>query len=91
MSSIDEIREARIKKLALLRERAVDPYPAQSKREISLKDAVDNFSDLESEVDLILLDRYFYTSAVYQIGSGLTPKEILQINHTSNVFSCLSL
>src|SRR3990170_8515556 len=49
MSSIDEIREARIKKLELLRERGVDPYPAQSKREISLKDAVDNFSDLEKE------------------------------------------
>src|SRR3989339_1117956 len=49
MSSIDEIREARIKKLELLRERGVDPYPAQSKREISLKDAVDNFSDLEKK------------------------------------------
>jgi len=39
-----------------------------------------NFSGLENEVDFILMDRYFYTSAVYQIGSGLTPKEILQIN-----------
>src|SRR3989339_738606 len=52
MSSIDEIREARIKKLELLRERGVDPYPAQSKREISLKDAVDNFSDLEKSQEM---------------------------------------
>lgn len=34
---------------------------------------------LSKELDLILLDRYFYTSAVYQRGI-LTPKEILQIN-----------
>lgn len=39
-----------------------------------------NFSGLENEADFILMDRYFYTSAVYQIGSGLTPEEILQIN-----------
>jgi len=39
-----------------------------------------NFSDLETDVDFILMDRYFYTSAVYQISSGLKPKEILQIN-----------
>lgn len=33
-----------------------------------------NFSGLEGNVDFILMDRYFYTSAVYQIGSGLTPE-----------------
>lgn len=49
MSSIDEIRDARIKKLELLRERGVDPYPADSKREISLKEAIENFEKLESE------------------------------------------
>lgn len=47
MSSIDEIRDARIKKLALLRERGVNPYPAESKREISLKEAVEKFAELE--------------------------------------------
>lgn len=47
MSSIDEIRDARIKKLELLRKRGVNPYPAESKREISLKDAVENFENLE--------------------------------------------
>jgi len=39
-----------------------------------------NFSHLENKINFILLDRYFYTSAVYQVSSGLTPKEILQIN-----------
>ena len=37
MSSIDEIRDARIKKLELLRSKNINPYPAESKREISLK------------------------------------------------------
>ena len=39
-----------------------------------------NFSNLENKIDLILMDRYFYTSAVYQASSGLKPEEILQIN-----------
>lgn len=49
MSSIDEIRDARIHKLQLLKEAGMNPYPAESKREISLKDATDNFDSLESE------------------------------------------
>jgi len=47
MSSIDEIKDTRIKKLQLLRQRGMNPYPAESKREISLKNAVDGFNDLE--------------------------------------------
>jgi lysyl-tRNA synthetase class 2 len=47
MSSIDEIRDARIKKLELLKKRGCEAYPANSKREISLKDAVDDFENLE--------------------------------------------
>ena len=39
-----------------------------------------NFSKLENEIDFILMDRYLYTSAVYQVGSGLRPDEILRIN-----------
>ena len=37
MSSIDEIRDARINKLKLLKEKGVSAYPAEVKREISLK------------------------------------------------------
>ncbi|MFA5791657.1 MAG: lysine--tRNA ligase [Candidatus Paceibacterota bacterium] len=47
MSSIDEIRDTRIKKLKLLEARGINPYPAESKREISLKEVVLNFDVLE--------------------------------------------
>jgi lysyl-tRNA synthetase class 2 len=46
MSSIDEIRNARIKKLKLLRDRGMNPYPAESQREITLQGAVDDFGAL---------------------------------------------
>lgn len=47
MSSIDEIRDARIKKLELLKKKGVDPYPALAKREISLQEAIRDFDQLE--------------------------------------------
>ncbi len=47
MSSIDEIRDARIKKLELLKDRGIEAYPATSKRELSLKEAIDSFENLE--------------------------------------------
>lgn len=47
MSSIDEIRGLRIQKLALLKKKGLNPYPAESKRELSLKEAVENFETLE--------------------------------------------
>ncbi len=49
MSSIDEIRDARIHKLELLKKRGINPYPADSKRELSLEEAVRTFEDLEKE------------------------------------------
>lgn len=52
MSSIDEIRETRIKKLELLKKKGMDPYPASSKRELSLKEAVDNFDSLEKNKEI---------------------------------------
>ena len=47
MSSIDEIRDIRIKKLELLKERGINPYPAESKREIAINKVIENFNDLE--------------------------------------------
>jgi lysyl-tRNA synthetase class 2 len=52
MSSIDEIRDTRIKKLELLKEKGVDPYPAESKRELSLKEAIDDFDSLEKSGEM---------------------------------------
>jgi lysyl-tRNA synthetase class 2 len=47
MSSIDEIRDTRIDKLKLLKDKGINPYPAESKREISLKNAIEDFDELE--------------------------------------------
>ena len=47
MSSIDEIRDTRIKKLELLKKRGIDPYPAESKRELALVEALNDFESLE--------------------------------------------
>lgn len=47
MSSIDEIKDIRIKKLKLLKDRGINPYPALSKRELSLKEAIEKFENLE--------------------------------------------
>lgn len=52
MSSIDEIRDTRIKKLELLKKSGINPYPAKSKRELSLKEAIDGFEDLEKSAEL---------------------------------------
>src|SRR5579862_1698417 len=49
MSSIDEIRDARLLKLALLKKKGINPYPAESKKELTLSDAVENFAELESK------------------------------------------
>ena len=49
MSSIDEIREARIKKLNLLKEKGIDPYKTNSRRELSLKEASNSFEQLEKD------------------------------------------
>ncbi|MBP6060867.1 MAG: lysine--tRNA ligase, partial [Candidatus Pacebacteria bacterium] len=49
MSSIDEIRDARIAKIKILEEKGVSPYPAESKRELSLSEAIDTFLNLEKE------------------------------------------
>ncbi|MES2023299.1 MAG: lysine--tRNA ligase [Patescibacteria group bacterium] len=52
MSSIDEIRDLRIKKLELLKEKGMNPYPAESKRELSLAEAINNFENLEKSGDV---------------------------------------
>ena len=46
-SIIDEIRGLRIKKLELFKKKGLDPYPVESKRELTLRDAGENFETLE--------------------------------------------
>lgn len=52
MSSLDEIREVRIKKLELLRKKGINPYPAESKRELALNEAIANFDVLEKNSEI---------------------------------------
>jgi len=52
MSSIDEIRGLRIEKLKLLTERGMNPYPAESKRELSLTEAISGFETLEKNKEV---------------------------------------
>ncbi len=47
MSLLEEIKEVRIKKLALLKKAGMDPYPADSKKELSLSEVLETFSELE--------------------------------------------
>ncbi|MFM7088208.1 MAG: lysine--tRNA ligase [Candidatus Paceibacterota bacterium] len=48
MSTIDEIKEARLRKLTLIKEKGIDPYPAHTLREISLREAQENFDALSA-------------------------------------------
>ena len=43
MASIEEIRAERLKKLELLKERGINPYPIVSKRSMSVADALLSF------------------------------------------------
>jgi len=52
MSSIDEIRDARLKKLELLKEKGINPYPADSKRQLSLKETIESFESLEKNGEI---------------------------------------
>ena len=52
MSSIDEIRDGRIKKLELLKKAGINPYPANSKRELFLQEAVASFDSLEKSGEM---------------------------------------
>src|SRR3989344_2424465 len=52
MSSIDEIRDTRIKKLELLKSKGVNPYPAESSRELALHEATLNFDTLEKNKEI---------------------------------------
>lgn len=58
MSSLEEIRQDRIKKRELLRRAGMDPYPASSKRTHELKVALADFEELsEEETEVTLAGR----------------------------------
>ncbi len=49
MASIDEIRNARLAKLELLKKRGIDPYPANVRRDVSCREAKENFEALQKK------------------------------------------
>lgn len=51
MSSGDEIRNERIKKLELLKDAGMEAYPAQTNRDTSVSDFLSQFEDLEKSTD----------------------------------------
>lgn len=53
MSNIDDIRNARLAKLEELKKNGIDPYPAISKREISLEDLIADFENLAAKNKVI--------------------------------------
>jgi lysyl-tRNA synthetase class 2 len=55
MSALDEIRNERLKKLNLLKERGIDPYRATTKRTHTIEKALNSFQAIEREGSLITL------------------------------------
>jgi lysyl-tRNA synthetase class 2 len=49
MASLEEIREARLKKLQKLREVGVDPYPAKTERNFEIGQLINEFENLQKE------------------------------------------
>lgn len=46
MASLEEIRAARLAKLKVLSESGINPYPAHSNRDVSIKEAIEKFDEL---------------------------------------------
>lgn len=57
MASLEEIRDERLKKLAILKEKGIDPYPAISKKDHDLSEVVENFDDLSKKESVTLVGR----------------------------------
>ncbi len=55
MASIEEIRSERIKKLGILKEKGIGPYPITTKREFSVVSALDNFTKLSKRKKAVAL------------------------------------
>jgi len=57
MSALDDIRDERMKKLELLREKGIDPYPADSNRTHTVAEALDQFSQLMDKEEVSIAGR----------------------------------
>src|SRR3989338_57593 len=57
MSSLEEIRATRLKKLQLLRDKGMNPYPVSTRTSATLAEAAENFKKLAKKKELILSGR----------------------------------
>jgi lysyl-tRNA synthetase, class II len=57
MSSIDEIRSARLAKLKLLEEEGINPYPATTARDTSIAEAIEKFEEIKEGKTITLAGR----------------------------------
>ncbi|HYC82931.1 MAG TPA: lysine--tRNA ligase [Candidatus Paceibacterota bacterium] len=57
MASLEEIRLERLKKLELLKERGVNPYPSESRQDHTLAEAAERFDELSADGDVSLVGR----------------------------------
>ncbi|MES2436831.1 MAG: lysine--tRNA ligase [Patescibacteria group bacterium] len=55
MASLEELREARLQKLELLKKEGINPYPAKTKRDHSIDHVISSFENLEKEQTTITL------------------------------------
>jgi lysyl-tRNA synthetase class 2 len=54
MASLEELRETRLKKLKLLQENGIDPYPAQSHFDYTLAEVIEKFDEIgNKEISLV--------------------------------------
>jgi lysyl-tRNA synthetase, class II len=56
-NGMNEIRKVRLDKMNMLRDKGINPYPAQTAREYSLQEIVNNFEDLVKKESIILAGR----------------------------------
>ncbi|MBI2888807.1 MAG: lysine--tRNA ligase, partial [Candidatus Liptonbacteria bacterium] len=49
MASLEELREERLKKLSLLKERGISAYPAETRRDREVRDAIASFDELQEK------------------------------------------
>ena len=50
LDHLEELRDERLKKLQLLKEEGIDPYPISSFRDTEIRDFLENFDKTKSEV-----------------------------------------
>ena len=53
MASLEELRAERVRKLHVLQEKGIDPYPASSAREFSMTEILDRFDQFITEQKVV--------------------------------------